>query len=173
MEKKQIILLPGNSKVNIPWLEDTKNVLDKTYNIKEIRYNHWESDLEINFDDELTKLKNISSNMKNYFVVAKSIGSIITLLGINRNIIDPEAVVILGFPLNLIKKENYDVLPLIKDNIKVLVIQQKNDILGKSEQVKKYLPSYIDIIEIPGEDHFYSDIELIKPIIDNYLNKGE
>ena len=169
-----LLILGGNSKNNISWLNRITKIFNKNYNVNAIYYEHWNNDSEINFDIELSKLEKLHDEIKEYFIVAKSIGSIISLMGIEKKIIKPKKVVIMGFPIGLIKKTNFNIEPLIESSVKraeILVIQQKYDPIGSYEEVVKFLPSNIKVVEIPGHYHVYNNMNVIKPIIDSFLKE--
>jgi len=170
-----LLILGGNSKKNISWLNKTIRVFSSDYIVNGIYYDHWNNDSEIDFDIELSKLEKLHNEVKDYYIVAKSVGSIISLMGIEKHIIKPKKIVIMGFPIGLIKKTNFNLEPLIESAIKeteILVIQQKYDPVGKYEDVVKELPSNIKVVEIPGHYHVYNNMKIIKPIIDNFFKEN-
>lgn len=172
MDKKHLLILGGNSKNNILWLDKYKQEFSKDYKVYDIFYEHWENNKEINFDIELNKMNRIATNIKNYNIIAKSIGSVISIIGIDREIIKPKKMVILGYPLDLIKSNNLNINSLIKEiskKINILIIQQDNDPIGKYVDVAKELPN-VKVIEIPGNDHSYANLNIIKPLIEEFLN---
>lgn len=170
-----VLILGGNSKKNIAWIKRITKTFNKDYIVSELYYDHWNNNIEIDFDIELNKLKKLHNEVKDYYIIAKSIGSIISLMGIEQNIIKPKKTVILGFPIELIKKTNFNIKPLIESAIKeteILVIQQKYDPIGRYEDVVKELPKNIKVVEIPGHYHVYSNMKVIKPIIDNFFKEN-
>ena len=169
-----LLILGGNSKKNIPWLNKIIKVFNKDYKTNGIYYDHWNNANEINFDIELSKLEKLHSEVKDYSIIAKSIGSIISLMGIEKNIIKPKKIVIMGFPIELIKQVNFNIEPLIESAInktEILIIQQKYDPIGSYSEVVNFLPSNIKVVEIPGHYHVYSNMNIIKPIIDNFIKE--
>ncbi|MDD4643518.1 MAG: hypothetical protein PHW90_00560 [Bacilli bacterium] len=172
MKKKNVLILGGNSKNNIAWIHKVRKVFTRDYKVNEICYDHWKNNNEINFDVELKKLEKITHDIKDYYIVSKSIGSIIALIGIEKQIINPKGIVILGFPLKYLQKINLNIKQLLNNVInetEILVIQQKNDPIGKCEEVIKELPANIRVIEIPGNHHVYSNMNSIKPLVDQFF----
>lgn len=109
---------------------------------------------------------------KDCYIISKSIGSILTLIGIEKEIINPKKVIILGLPLKYLEKNNIDIKPLIENVInktEVAVIQQKNDPIGKYEDVVQKLPNNIKVFEIPGNYHVYANLNIIKPLVDDFF----
>lgn len=169
-----LLILGGNSKKNISWLNKTIKVFNKDYKTNGIYYDHWNNDNEINFDIELSKLKKLHNEVTDYSIVAKSIGSIISLMGIEKNIIKPKKIVIMGFPIKLLKQVNFNIDPLIEcaiNKTEILIIQQKYDPIGSYNEVVNYLPGNINVVEIPGHYHVYNNMDVIKPIIDNFIKE--
>ncbi len=122
---------------------------------------------------ELKKLEEASSDVNDYYIVAKSVGSIISLIGIEKQIIKAKGIVILGLPLKYSQKNNININKLINTAIKetkILVIQQKNDPIGNYQEVTKVLPTNIKAIEIPGNHHVYGNIKCIKTLVDNFFD---
>lgn len=172
MNNKHLLILGGNSKNNILWLSEFKNEFSKDYEVCDIFYEHWKKNNEINFYTELEKIEQAVINIKEFSIISKSIGSVISIIGISEKKIKPKKVVILGYPLKLINEKKPNVNLLIKEiskEIEVLVIEQKDDPIGKYKDVKNELNN-MNIIEIPGNDHCYDDINIIKPIIDKFLD---
>lgn len=175
MKNKYLLLLGGNVKNNISWLNKIKKTFIRDYEVKKIYYDHWKNGNEIDFEIELNKLVKVINGVKDYYIIAKSVGSIISLLGVDRKIIKPKKIVILGLPLNYLKKINLNIKPLIASAIhetEILIIQQKNDPVGKyAEVIKEVSESNIKVIEIPGNYHIYGNMECIKPLIDNFFRQ--
>jgi len=171
---KDIVILGGNSKKNIEWLNKMSDAYSLSYKVYSIFYESWrqeEKDIDIN--EELIKLKKYDKEHKDYIVVAKSMGTIITLLAIKNKIINPKLIILEGIPVKYIEDRNYDLHDLFieaNNKTKVYVIQQKNDYQCSSEKLIKEIPYFIPIITVPGKDHGYNDINDIKIIVDTIVN---
>lgn len=172
MKKENILILGGNSKNNISWIKEVNETFKNDYEVMDVYYDHWKNDSEIDFDIELKKLEKMLCNTNDYYIVAKSIGSIISLMGIEKNIIKPKGIIILGFPITFLKEQNFNYEPLIESAIKetkILIIQQQNDPLGKYSEVRNELQNIIKVVEVPGDDHSYNDIKSIKQLTDEFI----
>ena len=171
--KKTIIILGGNSLKNVKWIENIKKELENEYDVVLLKYNNWvnnKGDLDI--EVEIEKLKKICSNYNNYIIVAKSIGILLSLIGIERKVINPEILIAMGVPLDFLKNYNYDLEDLFLKTsytTKILVIQQKKDYQGSFIDVSKILPSSIPLIPINGSDHAYNNLFLLKKYIDSFI----
>lgn len=174
MKKKNIILLGGNTKNNIEWIKKTKKQFVQDYNVYELYYDHWYNDDEINIDIELDKLVNITNKTDNYFIVSKSIGSIISLIGIQKERLKPQKLVIMGLPLRYIERVGIDIGMYLDNALiksEVIIIQQENDPIGKYSEVAELLCNRnIRLEKIPGHYHIYNNMDCIKPIIVNFLD---
>lgn len=172
INKKHLLILGGNSKNNISWLNKFKNEFKENYEVNEIFYEHWNNNGEIDFDKELKKIESIVYNIENYYIISKSIGSVISIIGMSKKIINPKKIIILGYPLNLLKNDDLTINSLLKDISKeteILIIQQENDPLGKYDDVVNEFGN-INVINISGNDHSYDNIDAIKTLIEKFLN---
>ncbi len=170
---KNIIIIGGRSKNNIPWIENMQTEYRKDYNVSILYYDHWKiEDADMNFDLELDKLSNIIKQYKEYVIVAKSAGILLSLFGVNRGLIKPRLIITMGIPLKYANESNIDVKELFskaKGKSKILVIQKRNDPQGSAQEIRKLLPKSISLIEIDGDDHTYNEISSIKKDIDEFI----
>lgn len=170
MKNKNILILGGNTSNNVTWIKNITNEFKKDNKVNSIHYNHWNTDQELDIDLELNKIKEILKNQQDYTIIAKSVGSIISLIGIKEKIIKPKNIIILGLPLRYVERKNIDLMPLINNalnNTNIYIIQQKDDPIGKYEEVKQIVPNNIKVFEIPGHFHIYGNLKLIRSIIDD------
>ncbi len=168
---KKIILLGGNSNVNLSWIDKMDKELSKDYQVDKIYYDHWFNNNEMDIIKELDKLKNKCLNYKTYNIVAKSIGSILTLMNIEKGLINPQKIVILGFPLRFIESNNlniYIILYIALSKSEILFIQQESDPLGSYKEFKMKYP-HLNIVKVPGDNHSYLNTFDIKKIIDKFI----
>ena len=173
---KNLIILGGNSKNNIPWIKEMEESYKKDYNVSTLFYDNWdEENKDIDFDLELNKLVEITKEYDEHIIISKSAGSLLALNGITSNLINPKLLVIMGIPLKFLNHFNVDIKDLFNKVLiktKILVIQQKNDPQGSSQEIEKILTNNVNFIEIPGNNHAYNEISYIKNIIDNFISKN-
>ena len=170
--KQNIIILGGNSKNNIKWINDINNLFSSDYQTYNIYYDNWYNNKSINLDDELNKVIEIEKSLDNYNIICKSIGILITLNGILNNKLNPSHIFLLGIPLRFCKENNIDIINMIEsvlDKTKVTIIQQKYDPLGFSSEIKKLIDNKINLFEIEGNNHHYEEFIEIKKIIDKEI----
>ena len=100
-----MVILGGYSNKNIAWVDKISSLYKDKYNVNVIKYNHWYNG-DFNLDDEVEKLSKLKDN---YIVIAKSIGTYITLLGLAKNYLNPKYVIFMGHPLLMYKEDSIDV----------------------------------------------------------------
>jgi len=171
---RNLLILGGNSGNNIKWIKAMQKKYSEDYNTRTIFFDNWHDNTDLDFSKELVKLKNMVKEIDDYYIVAKSAGAILSLIAISENIISPNKIAIMGVPLKYAKQKNInleDIITCVGAKKEILVIQQKNDPQGKSEEIRKILPSNIKVIEIMGNQHTYTKIEMIKSFIDDFFDQ--
>lgn len=156
-----IIYLAGNSLNNKNWIKRVKMEFDKFSEGEILNYDHWESGEKwINLENESLKLTELVKNKKDYYIFAKSIGSVLALKGIYEGYLKPIKMVICGHPYRAITNKNY----LRSLKIPTIFIQNEFDPVfsyGELEEVLKEnkLTDY-QLIKNPDNDtHDYEDLE--------------
>lgn len=175
---KELILLSGNSKRNKGWIEKVESELNNLFDKTHIQYyKHWEEGKEIiDFDYELSKLIKYLKDKKDYIILAKSIGTALTVKAIKDEKINPEKCIFLGVPLVWAKEHNFDLDSWIEEfRTPTLFIQNRNDPLTNSKDLKnlleeKSIKNY-EFIELEGNTHDYNDIGKIKELVMEFLEK--
>ena len=172
-----LILLSGNSKNTKNWIEEVEVKLKPLFNSTHVHgYSHWNTDNNNKIDLGL-ELKNLTDYLKakeDYVIFAKSAGAVLTLKGIFEKKIFPLKCVLVGIPTLWCKEEQVPLEKFIKDySITTVFIQKDNDPLGKADELKNLLKrnnvKNFKIVEIPGEDHHYEDLDQIKEIVKNLI----
>lgn len=172
----KLLLFGGNNVRNKEWIEQAeKNLADLFDNTYIHYYRHWTDNLDsvINFGYELETLKSLKREDE-YCVFAKSAGTLLTLLAMHQKMLSPEKCFFIGFPLKFAEEHNVNTdLLLTNYTCPTLFLQQTEDPylsfrsleeLLKLKQVKNNLN-----FEMPGSDHLYNEIELIRKHIVNFI----
>ncbi|MFZ2152729.1 MAG: hypothetical protein WAV41_01585 [Microgenomates group bacterium] len=148
-----IIYLSGGSVRNKIWIEEIKSKFDKFSDGQILYYSHWETgEKNLNFEIETKKLSELVAGKDEYFVFAKSIGSILALKSIYEKVISPKKMVICGHPYNLAKELGFPIDDYLKSlTISTIFFQNEFDPLF----------SYADLEKVLGEN-IASDYHLIK-----------
>ncbi len=168
----KLILLPGNSPKNKPWIDKvTKSLSGKFQSTYTQYYDHWNQDIGyIDFDKETEKLlKNIKGDER-YIVFAKSVGIMLTLKAISNKKINPLMCIFVGTPTTAEKLDEF-----FKDyTIPTLFIQQENDPLTSFDKLAEKV-SNLDldnaiVKEIEGNDHKYKNIEELSELVTKFVS---
>lgn len=173
MKNKNILILGGNTSNNLEWINKFTKEFKKDNKVKNIKYSHWNTDKELDFELETNKVLTELKEFNNYTIIAKSVGSIISLQAISNNLIKPDNLIILGLPLMYIRRKEIDINKLLNDSLtktNIIIIQQKDDPIGKYEEVKSLISKDIKTISIPGHYHIYGNVKSIKEIINTEIN---
>ncbi len=171
------LILPGNSQSNKPWTVEIDQQLSCYFQeTKIIEYESWQSNdygKVIDFPVELEKIKKAVANWDQYCVFAKSIGTALCIKAVHDQILSPQKCVFVGVPLNWLSTKNIPIKNWVSTyNIPTMVIQQRNDPFGNSNQVGEFLrgmPSISKYIVVSGNDHKYPQIDKITSKSLNYF----
>lgn len=105
-------------------------------------------------------------------VVAKSIGTLVTLLAERDHGLAPKACVFLATPMRRFHAQGW--VPLLADHcaaIPTLFVQQTDDFNGAFADLAEVVARHRECrcVEIPGGDHLYEDIGRIAPPVRGWL----
>lgn len=165
---KTLLIFPGNSLRNREWLYAAgeyyveKQWADEMY-LHE--YDHWQSEEpEIDMEAELEKLAAVVSLHEagtQYLVFAKSIGSLLTLLAVQRGIIAPEKCVFFGMPLELASEALFkdDWTPLEMFQVPAIAFHNDEDPISypfTKAALAEHAPE-IKLITRQGDNHNYTE----------------
>ena len=158
---RTIPVLPGGSIKTKEWLEETANRIGVEGEIRPIYWGHW-SDPDIKFDKvEKAKLLDNVAGLRVVDIIAKSIGTFVGGLMIQRSPEKIHKVILNGICLNDLSGEEKETL---KSALKlvppenIICFQNDEDPHGDYEQAKKFLSdvnSKIVVISKPRNDHEY------------------
>ena len=168
-----ILYLAGNSLNNKTWIEKIKSEFNFFSTGEILNYTHWTNGGKfIDFETEENKLSKLVQNQKDYFIFAKSVGSILTLKSIFDKKINPKKIILCGHPYLLAKELNFSIDDYLKSlTIPTVFIQNEIDPLysfAKLEQtLKENQPSDYKLVKNPNNDtHDYQNypnlINLVK-----------
>lgn len=178
----KLLLLPGNSQSNKPWIKDIESEFSTHFEeTSAIEYENWSTNnftQVIDFPTELRKIQNAVSNWDNYCVFAKSVGTALCLKAVQDQIIRPKKCVFVGLPLTWLKENKIPIDDFAQSyTIPTLFIQQKDDPFGNSEIVGSFINKLTlpqsKYLVINGNDHKYSDIQLVVQNSLEFLKSGK
>jgi len=171
-----IIIFPGNSKRNKEWADAAEQAfvgVDGVGKIYKQYYKHWETgESNINFETELEVFAQNAPQGEPYVVIAKSAGSLLTMLGVSKRIINPVKVVFCGVPISS-KDKNDDFVFFGVDQFSSpgLVFQNDRDPIATFKQVKEVFEGKdtIKVIERIADNHDYLDFSDVKEEIIQFI----
>ena len=159
-----IIYLAGGHRHNKDWIEEVKRRFDSFSTGQILYYDHWESGAKmIDWENEAKKLAELVKDRDDYFVFAKSVGSILALKTISEGVFKPQKAIFCGLPYSLGKKEEVDKV-LAGLSVPTVFIQNEFDPVCSHEKLEQVLeenkPANYQLIKNSGDDtHDYEDYE--------------
>lgn len=171
-----IIYLAGNSLNNKTWIEKVKLKFDSFSDGEILYYDHWQSGEKwINLKKESDKLADLVKDKKDYFVFAKSIGSILALKNICEDKLKPKKMVICGLPYRAGKEEFKEIDECLKTlKIPTTFIQNEFDPIYSFNELAEVLTNYSPVdyhlIKNEGNDtHDYENFENLIELVKIYF----
>jgi len=171
-----LLLLAGNGQHNKEWIYKVKDVLSPLFATLHVHeYAHWDSDEAfIDFDKEYATVEEETTKLGQYVIFAKSVGTILTLKGINEGVLHPTKCIFVGLPLTMTAEENSKIKAWLQaSNVPILFVQNTDDPLGSFDQVKAFVKSTgvvnCHIVNLPGDSHSYDDFQKLRALIESFL----
>mgnify|MGYP006297015347 CR=1 FL=1 len=161
-----LYLLSGNSFQNKAWIEDVQMVLAETFRETRIQYyRHWETGEEVvEFEHELGVISENADFMNGQVVLGKSAGAMLAARAVSEGLIEPAICVFFGVPLAFAREHERDIEGVFADfATPTLFIQQTDDPYASASELRTFLDEVgvhdHTFLEVPGDDHRYSDLE--------------
>lgn len=161
-----VLILGGQSSRHQQWVRDlAASLADQFETVKFIDYRHWQTNGDLDIDHELQEISKATQDLTNYVIIAKSIGSVLSILAISQGVCKPEKCVFLGFPLAEVTEH----LPVLGSNLRdlpeTIFVHNKHDPHGDASEIKAYLQANrvknYQFFEQDGNTHDYVDFDLI------------
>jgi len=162
----EIIYLAGNSTRNRDWIEEVKKQFDEFSGGEILYYDHWaRGEDSIMMEAELKKLADLVKDKDDYYVFAKSIGTIVTLTAIGAGVLKPKKAIFCGLPCSLVEggRDFEGVEEVLKGlTMPTIFVQNEFDKVGGEKEIKEILGKYklkdCSLVINPGvEGHNYED----------------
>ena len=135
-------------------------------------YRHWHAGGDIDVPFEIHQAAKAAKDLDGYIIVAKSIGSVIAILGIHERLLRPTACLFLGFPLRVVEANYSQLASLLADMPPTVFIQNDQDPLGSAAAVQAYVAStsaaHSSVVTTPGDTHDYTDFESVTRLVQHY-----
>lgn len=171
-----IIYLGGGSVRNKDWIEKVKENFDKFSTGDILYYNHWQTgEKNLDFNLESPRLLALVKDKTNYYIFAKSIGSVLALKCIYEKIINPQKLIICGHPYNAAIKAGHPIDDYLKFlSIPTTFIQNEFDPLFSYSELENILQknnvkNYSLIKNPNNHTHDYEDYENLVNIVKNFI----
>lgn len=175
-----LILLGGNHIGNKKWIESVEKLLRPYFASTHIHYyRHWETGEEwIDLDYELEQVEKVAKKMEKYVIFARSAGTILTIKGNFLKTLTPQFCIFVGIAIKWAEHFKLPVQTWLKNyTLPTLIIQKSHDPAISYKELKKFLANSrsqnANIVEIPGDDHYYRDIELIRDLTIEYCGDNK
>jgi len=165
----KIFGLPGVKSETKEWMQALLSALQETpFDFEIAQYGHWSGDHNPDINHEASCLAETSVD----FVIAKSLGTIISTLAFDSCNFKPHKAIFIGSPLRRHSMSNYELLSKFVNSVPTLFIQQSSDLIGAYAELNDVVQTYQygTIVEVPGSDHKYSDIGELRTIIQPLLS---
>lgn len=174
---KKLLVLSGNHVRNREWGERCAEFFRSDFDtVFYPHYDHWNTgEKSINMEIELEKLKETIAGVgevDDWYIFAKSIGSVLALLAVEQRILAPEKCVFFGMSLAIAEREGTkDWSYLSSFTVPTLAFHNDHDpVADYAFTVKKLaeLAPTITLRTMPGNTHDYSDFVPYADEIRNY-----
>jgi alpha-beta hydrolase superfamily lysophospholipase len=159
-----VVALPGRSRETEVWLNSLLRAAHHPA-AKVIRYRHWDTDVEADVAFEAKRLYEESPQL----VVAKSLGTVIAATAHGSNKFRPAFAVFIGTPFAALQEQDIRLLRQFAAAVPTLFIQQAQDPGGPAGELAGALQLRSgNVVEVPGNDHLYLDIDALAGIMRNW-----
>lgn len=162
----KILGLPGQNDATGPWMDDILSGIrgDDDQTLTQY-YECWgKPGSQLDLRLELDKASRFSPDL----VVAKSLGAVLTLMGVSNGSLTPRECVLIGVPVRGLQAPGREALSRWHERaVRTLFIQQADDVVGGFGELAKLVPESKDctMVRVAGGDHIYRDTaELIRLI---------
>lgn len=174
----KLVLLSGNSIQNKEWIEEIKDSLNPYFDEVYLQdYKHWqEGKALIDFNFELNTLIEKVGKWEEFVIFAKSVGTALATKSILEGKIKPQKCIFVGTPVFWTDEHNIALKDWLKNySIPTLFIQKTSDPVFHFSDLKKLLEENevknYQLVELPGDTHHYEDIEKLKELTLDFINR--
>ncbi len=177
---KKLLILPGNSQRNKAWGEACAQYFLDWFDVVYVQnYNHWSTgEQRIDFEAEIEKIEITVDDNQNeagdWYVFAKSVGSLLALEAFADGAIDPKKAVLFGMPLDMAAKDIYaeDWSALQEFTVPSMAFHNIDDPTTSHDftvaKLQQY-GSYFTIVSTEGDTHDYLDFNDYESYIKDFL----
>lgn len=164
------LILGGMSPRHKEWVRQVAEALQPHFEeVRFLDYDHWNvAGAEMDVEHELARTAGLAKDYGEYVIVAKSIATVLTTLGIARGQLNPKRCVFLGFPYKAVLElpqlnELARALPVLPYTV---FVHNEHDPLGEADTVKEFIlkhrpETYEFKIVLDAATHNYTDFDQI------------
>lgn len=166
---KKLLVLAGNSFRNREWGEQCAEFFRADFDmVFYLHYDHWSTgEKNIDLEIELEKLKETVEGVGekgDWYIFAKSIGSVLALMAVEQGILSPEKCVFFGMPLAIAERDVTKDWSYLSD-LKVPALAFHNDQdptanYGFTKEKLAEIAPTITLRTLQGDTHDYLDFAL-------------
>lgn len=163
-KRMKILGLPGVIPETNKWMQELFQALDaNSFDSRIQEYRHWSDNSDVDTDHEACCLKQSLVDL----VIAKSLGTFVSTYAFDTYNFRPLRAVFIGSPIRRHSSNNFELLSKFVKSVPTLFIQQTLDFNGSYNELSKTVHAFsnAEIIEVPGDDHVYSNIDELQRII--------
>ncbi len=164
----KILGMPGVNPQTGPWMDNILGgVASAGDRAQTQHYGFWTSGEER--VDAAAELQIVSS-FDPELIVAKSMGTLLTLRGVSDGMLQPKQCVLIGIPVAGSGAGIDLLLRWHELNLPTLFIQQELDRTGTFEQLSALVnpESRCTLVAVPGSDHVYADTAVLIKLINDW-----
>ena len=175
----KLIIFPGNSPRNKEWGSGVAEHFGPKFDaVYAQEYDHWTSgEAFIDFDAEMEKLRmSVAEDPADtrYYLFAKSIGTILSLMAIQQGIIAPQKGVFFGMPLKIVDEPGtFDWSALSSFAVPALAFHNEHDRTADyaftAAKLAELNPG-ITLVTTPGDTHNYTEFTSYESKIKDFLS---
>lgn len=150
-------ILPGFSIKNKEWVEETASSIKPEGQIRPVYWDHWDDSSQKFNAEEKADLIVRHSKGDQLNIVAKSIGTLVASLIIEKVPEQINRVILCGIPVNDLKSDEIEIIKKAIHSLgdKIIILQNDADPHGTFDQVK----NFGNVTSKPAGNHEYLYIE--------------
>jgi predicted alpha/beta-hydrolase family hydrolase len=162
----KLVILPGNSPDNKAWADLVEQTFAPNFaSVHKQYYRHWTEGREvINFETELKVLSDAVKSDEPCVVMAKSAGTVLTMLAVSQNLIKPRRCFFFGCPFKWEPTQKIDLTEIVQTfPISTIVTQNTADHVATFAEVKAILANNPNFTVVEGHEagHDYDNLESV------------
>lgn len=163
---KKLLVLSGNNVKNREWGEQCAEFFRADFDMVFYpHYDHWNTgEKNIDIEVELQKIKETvqgTGEHDDWYIFAKSIGSVLALMAVEQGMLSPERCVFFGMPLAIAERDAAKDWSYLRDfSVPAFAFHNDHDPIADqsftAEKLAEFAPT-ITLRTLKGDTHDYGD----------------